>query len=54
MEWHDGSLKNVHVDPVILFSYQHHLKNTLKVYQNRVQWLQRSSRKYYGTLVQKR
>ena len=54
MEWHDGSHKNVHVDPVILFNYQNHLKNAITVYQKRVKWLQGSSRRYYGCIVEKR
>ena len=54
MEWHDGSLKNVHIDPVLLFSYQNHLQNALQVFENRVQWLQGASRRYYGCIVQKR
>eukprot|EP00111_Clytia_hemisphaerica_P020100 TCONS_00059231-protein len=54
MEWHDGSLKNVHVDPVILFNYQNHLRSALTVYQKRVEWLQGASRKYYGNIVEKR
>ena len=54
MEWHDGTLKNVHVDPVILFNYQNHLKNAISVYQKRVRWLQGSSRRYYGCIVEKK
>ena len=54
MEWHDGTHKNVHVDPVILFNYQNHLKNAIAVYQKRVKWLQGSSRRYYGCIVEKR
>ena len=56
MEWHDGSVKNVHVDPVILGSYQQNLKDALNAYRKRMDWLsdESTSRKAFGTIVEKR
>ncbi|XP_057310372.1 von Willebrand factor A domain-containing protein 3A-like isoform X1 [Hydractinia symbiolongicarpus] len=54
MDWYDGSVKNVHVDPVILFNYQHHLQAALNLYRKRLNWLNEDSRKTFGTIVQKK
>ena len=54
MEWHDGSMKNVHIDPVVMFNYQHYLRDALQLYTRRLNWLQFQSRKLFGTLAQKR
>ena len=50
MEWRDGSIKNVHIDPVLLYDYQRHLKLALSVYQKRLQWLNNNSQKSFGIL----
>ncbi|XP_070580843.1 von Willebrand factor A domain-containing protein 3A-like isoform X2 [Ptychodera flava] len=53
-QWHDGSLKNVHVDPTQLYDYQKKLATVVKLYEKRVDWLSRSSRRIFGTIVEKK
>ncbi|XP_077979926.1 von Willebrand factor A domain-containing protein 3A-like isoform X2 [Glandiceps talaboti] len=53
-QWHDGTLKNVHVDPTQLYDYQKKLATAVKLYEKRVDWLSRSSRRIFGTIVEKR
>ncbi|XP_038067534.1 von Willebrand factor A domain-containing protein 3A-like isoform X2 [Patiria miniata] len=53
-EWHDGTIKNVHVDPALLFDYQKQLGATVKLYERRVDWLSKDSRRLFGTLTEKR
>ena len=54
LKWHDGSTKNVHVDPVLLFDYQHQLEVVMQMYRRRVEWLSQGSRKTFGTVVEQR
>ncbi|KAL8584268.1 hypothetical protein ACOMHN_034953 [Nucella lapillus] len=51
--WHDGSTKNIHVDMTQLFEYQKQLKEIVKLYERRVDWLASGSRRIFGTLVEK-
>ncbi|XP_071962568.1 von Willebrand factor A domain-containing protein 3A-like isoform X2 [Antedon mediterranea] len=53
-EWHDGSIRNVHVDPAQLFDYQKQLGAIVKLYEKRVDWLSRDSRRLFGTITEKR
>ncbi|XP_033630517.1 von Willebrand factor A domain-containing protein 3A-like isoform X3 [Asterias rubens] len=53
-EWHDGTIKNIHVDPALLFDYQKQLGATVKLYERRVDWLSKESRRLFGTLTEKR
>ncbi|XP_033122246.1 von Willebrand factor A domain-containing protein 3A-like [Anneissia japonica] len=53
-EWHDGSIRNVHVDPAQLFDYQKQLGALVKLYEKRVDWLSRDSRRLFGTIIEKR
>ena len=50
MEWKDGSIKNVHIDPVLLSDYQRHLKIALGVYHKRLEWLNSESQKSFGII----
>ncbi|KXJ28494.1 von Willebrand factor A domain-containing protein 3A [Exaiptasia diaphana] len=52
--WHDGTIKNVHVDPTLLFDYQRHLEAAVHLYKRRVEWLSVGGRKIFGTVVEKR
>ena len=52
--WHDGSTKNIHVDMTQLFEYQKQLKEIVKLYERRVDWLASGSRRIFGTLVEKK
>jgi len=54
LEWHDGSTKNVHVDPILLHEYQHLLQVALQLYRRRLEWLSLASKKLFGTVVEKR
>ncbi|PAA71031.1 hypothetical protein BOX15_Mlig018061g1 [Macrostomum lignano] len=51
--WHDGSVKNVHVDLAQLFEYQKQLGHLVKLYEQRINWLASSSRKIFGTIVER-
>ncbi|XP_026560381.1 von Willebrand factor A domain-containing protein 3A [Pseudonaja textilis] len=53
-EWHDGTVKNVHVDPPILYDYQKQLGRMVKMYERRIDWLSLSSRGIWGTVCEKR
>lgn len=53
-KWFDGSIKNVHVDPTLLFDYQRHLESASHLYKRRVDWLSVGCRKIFGTIVEKR
>ncbi|XP_030069022.1 von Willebrand factor A domain-containing protein 3A [Microcaecilia unicolor] len=54
LEWHDGSIKNVHVDPPILYDYQKQLGKTVKMYEKRINWLSSGSRRIWGTVCEQR
>lgn len=51
--WHDGSVKNVHVDFSEMFEYQKHLGQVVKVYEDRVNWLSHGSKRVFGTVTEK-
>ena len=53
-KWHDGSVKNVHVDMTQLFEYQKHLAATVSIYESRIDWLAGGSRRIFGTVVEKK
>ncbi|XP_029432932.1 von Willebrand factor A domain-containing protein 3A [Rhinatrema bivittatum] len=53
-EWHDGSIKNVHVDPPILYEYQKELAKTVRMYEKRINWLSSGSRRIWGTVCEQR
>ena len=52
--WHDGSIKNVHVDPTLLFVYQEQLESIVQHYLRRIDWLSTGCRQVFGTLVEQR
>ena len=49
-QWHDGSIRNIHVDLTQLFEYQKQLGAMVKIYEKRVDWLSSASRKIFGTI----
>ncbi|XP_064617094.1 von Willebrand factor A domain-containing protein 3A-like [Liolophura sinensis] len=51
--WHDGSVKNVHVDLTQLFEYQKQLGAAVNLFERRIDWLSTSSRRIFGTVVEK-
>ncbi|XP_039631509.1 von Willebrand factor A domain-containing protein 3A isoform X1 [Polypterus senegalus] len=53
-EWHDGTVKNVHVDPPLLYNYQKQLTKAVKMYEKRIDWLTTGSRQIWGTVGEKR
>ncbi|XP_063141980.1 von Willebrand factor A domain-containing protein 3A isoform X1 [Rattus norvegicus] len=53
-EWHDGTVKNIHVDPPVLFEYQKQLGKAVQIYEKRLQWLSLTSRRFWGTVCQRR
>ncbi|KAM5151829.1 von Willebrand factor A domain-containing protein 3A [Mantella aurantiaca] len=53
-EWHDGTVKNVHVDPPLLYEYQKRLAKVAHTYEKRIDWLTKGSRRIWGTICEKR
>ncbi|CAF4097232.1 unnamed protein product, partial [Rotaria sp. Silwood2] len=52
VDWHDGTVKNVHVDLSGLYEYQKRLKKLVELYEQRMEWLCSSSRKIFGSIVE--
>lgn len=53
-EWHDGSVKNMHVDVAMLYDYQKKLGLAVNTYETRIEWLALASRRIWGTICEKR
>ncbi|XP_074866600.1 von Willebrand factor A domain-containing protein 3A [Carettochelys insculpta] len=53
-EWYDGTVKNVHVDPPMLYDYQKQLDRMVKMYERRIDWLSIASRRIWGTVCERR
>ncbi|XP_037670928.1 von Willebrand factor A domain-containing protein 3A isoform X2 [Choloepus didactylus] len=53
-EWHDGTVKNVHVDLPFLSEYQKQLSRAMRMYERRIEWLSLASRRIWGTVCEKR
>ncbi|XP_077086806.1 von Willebrand factor A domain-containing protein 3A isoform X2 [Siphateles boraxobius] len=54
-EWHDGTVKNVHVDLPSLQKYQKQLMGAVCVFEKRVEWLNGTpSRQIWGTVFEQR
>ncbi|XP_051995866.1 LOW QUALITY PROTEIN: von Willebrand factor A domain-containing protein 3A [Xyrauchen texanus] len=54
-EWHDGTVKNLHVDLPSLEKYQRRLMGAVRLCERRVQWLNRTgSRQIWGTVCEQR
>ncbi|XP_067162573.1 von Willebrand factor A domain-containing protein 3A [Apteryx mantelli] len=53
-EWHDGTVKNVHVDPPVLYSYQKLLGKMVRIYERRIDWLSVASRRIWGSVCERR
>ncbi|ESO87152.1 hypothetical protein LOTGIDRAFT_107324, partial [Lottia gigantea] len=51
--WHDGSIKNIHVNMSQLFEYQKQLKAAVSLFERRVDWLASGSRRIFGTITEK-
>ncbi|XP_072415869.1 von Willebrand factor A domain-containing protein 3A isoform X2 [Chiloscyllium punctatum] len=54
LEWHDGTVKNVHVDPPLLYEYQKQLGRAMSHFERRADWLSTGSRKIWGNICEKR
>ena len=52
--WHDGSVRNVHVDMTQLYDYQKQLGAAVRLYEKRLDWLSSASRKIFGTIVERK
>ena len=52
--WHDGTKKNVHVEVYQLFHYQRRLADTTRLYEQRIDWLNRGSRMVFGTVIERK
>ncbi|CAO2583081.1 von Willebrand factor A domain-containing protein 3A [Lemmus lemmus] len=53
-EWHDGTVKNIHVEPPFLYEYQKQLGKAVQMYEQRLQWLSLGSKKIWGTVCERR
>ncbi|XP_055994783.1 von Willebrand factor A domain-containing protein 3A [Sorex fumeus] len=53
-EWHDGTMKNLHVDIPFLYEYQKQLNRIVRLYERRIEWLSLASRRIWGTVCEKR
>ncbi|KAG1961524.1 von Willebrand factor A domain-containing protein 3A [Pimephales promelas] len=54
-EWHDGTVKNLHVDLPSLQKYQKRLMEAVGLFERRVEWLNgTASRKIWGTVCEQR
>ncbi|XP_023979382.2 von Willebrand factor A domain-containing protein 3A [Physeter macrocephalus] len=53
-EWHDGTVKNMHVDLPFLYEYQKQLSRAMRMYERRIEWLSLASRRIWGTVCEKR
>ncbi|XP_060117023.1 von Willebrand factor A domain-containing protein 3A [Heteronotia binoei] len=53
-EWHDGTIKNVHVDPPILYDYQKQLTRLVRRCERRIEWLSAGSRRMWGAVCERR
>uniref|UniRef100_A0A8C3GQC7 von Willebrand factor A domain containing 3A n=1 Tax=Cairina moschata TaxID=8855 RepID=A0A8C3GQC7_CAIMO len=47
-EWHDGTVKNIHVDLPVLYNYQKLLAKMVRIYEKRIDWLSVASRRIWG------
>ncbi|XP_008572457.1 PREDICTED: von Willebrand factor A domain-containing protein 3A, partial [Galeopterus variegatus] len=54
LEWHDGTVKNIHVDRPVLYEYQKQLSRAMWMYERRIEWLSLASRRIWGTVCEKR
>lgn len=52
--WHDGTVKNIHVDLASLFDFQKRLKSAVQLFEKRIDWLSTGSRKIFGTIAENR
>ncbi|KAL4685571.1 hypothetical protein H8959_001168 [Pygathrix nigripes] len=52
-EWHDGTVKNIHVDPPFLYEYQKQLNRAMRMYERRIEWLSLASRRIGALCVKK-
>jgi hypothetical protein len=52
--WHDGTTKNLHVDLASLYDFQKRLKNAVRLYEKRIDWLSTGSRKIFGSIAEDR
>uniref|UniRef100_A0A803Y271 VWFA domain-containing protein n=1 Tax=Meleagris gallopavo TaxID=9103 RepID=A0A803Y271_MELGA len=53
-EWHDGTVKNIHVDLPILYKYQKLLAKMVRIYEKRINWLAVASRRIWGSVCERR
>ncbi|XP_023620601.1 von Willebrand factor A domain-containing protein 3A [Myotis lucifugus] len=54
LQWHDGTVRNVHVDLPFLYEYQKQLSRAMRTYERRIEWLSLASRRIWGTVCEKR
>ncbi|XP_047144406.1 von Willebrand factor A domain-containing protein 3A isoform X1 [Hydra vulgaris] len=52
VEWFDGRIKNVHVDPAVLSNYLHQLSNTISIYKKQFSLMTKSSWQLFGNIFE--
>jgi hypothetical protein len=50
--WHDGTIKNLHIDLATLYDFQNRLKDAVKLYEKRIEWISSGSRKIFGSIAE--
>jgi hypothetical protein len=50
--WHDGTTKNLHIDLATLYDFQNRLKDAVKLYEKRIEWISSGSRKIFGSIAE--
>uniref|UniRef100_A0A8C6Z3C9 VWFA domain-containing protein n=1 Tax=Nothoprocta perdicaria TaxID=30464 RepID=A0A8C6Z3C9_NOTPE len=53
-EWHDGTVKNIHVDAPVLYNYQKLLGKMVRIYEKQIDWLSTASRRIWGSVCERR
>ncbi|KAM9372601.1 von Willebrand factor A domain-containing protein 3A [Phaethornis superciliosus] len=53
-EWYDGTVKNIHVDLPVLYTYQKLLDKMIRIYEKRIDWLSVASRRIWGSVYERR
>lgn len=54
IDWHDGTVKHVHVTGTAYRRFEERIVQMLERYRQRLEWLQKGSRELFGTIIEDR
>ena len=54
VDWFNGSVKNVHVDPAVLHNYTQQLSNAIRIYKKQFSLMHMGSRQMFGSISESR